>query len=428
MMRVDSAFAGDGYIRKVAVSSLFNSTISALATALLLPVVISAVGLATYGVWSVLAIFVGIAAVLDFGIWKSLVYFIPRGEYPPNQLFWSCMLLITAISLAFLAIFGLLLLADFPLFGRSITAQGDLTWWLAAGGCVVVIANLLTNLARGMLEAAYRGHWVNVGFGLLTVVQYGLAAIIAHRTHDPRALIAGSAAVYGIVLTGHWLCLDTASLKWARPRRDVLASILRYASASFLADAPSTLLGPIILYVFLLVSSSPSQYGIFDISVRIATLAATTLGMFSAPFFVLVSAAAIRGQREVRRRIQRQLRVTSVLAVVGCLVFWGIGRPILRVFFAEGSDQIFRASFVMMIGTATVAALEPIARMLLGIGKLTALSIVRFAMLASVLLCVAVLTRVDPLNRFSIAMSIGFLVSAAGLVLLNRSENWGAVP
>jgi O-antigen/teichoic acid export membrane protein len=413
------------YLKKVALSSLFNSATSALATAVLLPLLIKTIGLASYGLWAILAIFIGIASALDFGIWKSLVFLIPRGQYSRNQLLWSSIVLCSIGGILFTIVFGTLLLAGFPLFGKLIANQGNLVWWLGAGGCTIVFASLLTNLARGMLEASYRGHWVNVGYGLLTVFQYGVAAIMAQWTHDPRALIVGSGIVYVLNMLAHFACLIPDSTRWECPNRMAVVSILRYGGASFLADAPGILLGPVILYLFLLVANNAGQYGTFDIALRIATLAATTLSMLSAPFFTIVSSASVAGRGKVRAMIARHLHATLALAAVGWLIFWAIGKPLLAVFFPERSGEIYRASLVMLIGTAAVAALEPVTRMLMGIGRLKILSMIRLAMLGSALLSVAALAHFAPLDRFSISCAVGFGVSAIGLMILNKTERWG---
>ena len=413
------------YLKKVAASSLFNSATSALATAILLPLVIKTIGIQSYGLWAILSVFVGIASALDFGVWKALVFLIPRAQFSRNQLLSSSTTLCVSGGLLFTAIFAALLLARIQLFGSTVANQGNLIWWLAASGCVIVWSSLLTNLARGALEASYRGHWVNIGYGLLTVFQYGIAAIVAQWTHDPRAFIAGSAIVYVLNLLGHVACLSPQSKRLERPHRAAMVSILRYGSASFIADAPSIILGPLILYLFLFVAKDSGQYGAFDIALRIATLAATTLSMLSTPFFAIVSSAKIGGRGEVRAMVARHLRVTVFLAAIGCTVYWAAGRPILGVFFFERSAEIYHASLIMLIGTAAVAALEPVTRMLMGIGRMGVLSLVRLAMLGSALLCIAALGRVAPLDRFAISCAVGFGVSAIGLLLLNKSERWG---
>jgi len=423
----EKKYASDhpAYLKKVGISAMFNSIASALATAILLPLTIKAAGLESYGYWAVLTIFVGIGSALDFGVWKSLVFLIPRAQFSTSQLLSSSLIVCIGAGTIFAIILGILLILGLPVFGAAINRQGDLAWWLGICGCVIVLSNLMTNLVRGVLEASYRGHWVNVGYGLLTVSLYGVAVIVAQYTHDVRALIVGSATVYLVNLLAHIALLVPDSLKWESPRRQPLLSIVRYGAASFVADAPSIILGPAILYLFLLVAQNSGQYGAFDIALRIATLAATTLSMLSAPFFTIVSSSHNGGTREVRTLIARHLRVTSGLAACGWLAFWILGRSLLALVFPEDSGAIYRAALIMLFGTAAVAALEPITRMLMGIGRLRILSAIRFAMLLAALLLTVGLAHLAPLDRFSIACTVGFIVAAVGLLAVNKSERWG---
>jgi O-antigen/teichoic acid export membrane protein len=416
--------AREDYVRKVARASLFNSGSSALATALLLPYVIKAVGMQSYGIWAVLGIFTGIAAAVDFGIWKSLVFLIPRKQHSLSQLLLTSIVLCTLGGTLFSAAFALLLAAHVPLFGAAIAAQG-LSWWLAAGGCAILLAGLLTNLARGVLEATYRGHWVNIGFGLLTVAQYGVAALIVRWTHDPRALIVGSVLVYTVTMLAHFACLRGEAISWERPQRSAAAAILRYGGASFGADAPVIFLGPAISYLFVLMVNDSGDYGVFDISVRVATLSATALALLSAPFFAVVAAADHGARLEVRRLIARHLRLTLALALLGWLFFLALGKPVLAFVFSERSAEIYRTSAIMLAGTAAAAALEPVTRMLMGIGRLRPLFLIRFSMFGIALLSLALLTKTEPLDRFAISYATGFFAAAAGLWLLNRTERWG---
>jgi len=111
--------------------------------------------------------------------------------------------------------------------------------------------------------------------------------------------------------------------------------------------------------------------------------------------------------------------------LIGWVGFWAVGKPILSTLFVQRSGDIYRASLLMLVGTLAAAALEPVARMLMGLGRLGPLSRARFAMLGSALLSVVVLANLAPLDRFAISCTIGFVISALGLALLNRTEQWG---
>lgn len=413
------------YLNRVAISSLVNSITSALATVLLLPYIIKRIGIEAYGYWAILTIFIGIASALDFGIWKSLIFLIPRQEHTRHQLLSSAIVLCMIGWLVFTAILMTLLLAGVPIFGSLVSSHGNLRLWLAAAGSVVVFASLMTNIARGALEAAYRGHWVNIGWALLTLLLYSVATLIVHFTEDPRALIAGSVCVYVICMLAHLASLTAISSGLERPQRTAVAAILSYGGASFVADAPVIVLAPLLSYLLLLVATGSGDYGVFDISLRIATLAATTLALISAPFFTIVASAHSSGQSTVRKLIARRLRVTICLGVLGWSAFYAVGRPLLAHFFVERPAEIYRASVIIMLGAVAVAALEPVTRMLMGIGHLKKLLSVRIAMLGSALAFVVIASWLAPLDRFAISCAVGYGISATGLLILNMTERWG---
>jgi O-antigen/teichoic acid export membrane protein len=417
----------DRYLKTVAASSLVNSGTSALATACLLPFVIRKIGMETYGVWAVLTIFIGISAALDFGIWKSLVYLIPRQRHSRPQLLSSAIALCLLTGILFTTVFGALMAAGLPLFGAIIQRQGNLAWWLGINGCIIVFASLLTNLARGLLEVEYRGYWVNLGYALLTLLLYGVAAGIAQFTRDPRALVAGSSTVYVLILCAHIATVRTSLTRLERPTRAAIVSILRSGGSFFVADAPSILLGPAVSYLFVFAARNGGEYGEFDIALRVATLAATTLSMLSVPFFAIVASASVDTHHRVRGMMNRQLRITIGLGCVIWIGFWLIGRPVIGVFFPERPSEIYHASLIMLFGTIAAAAFEPVTRMLMGIAKLQRLTLIRFSMLIAALISTIVFAHLRSLDRFSLAYATGLVVAAIGLFATNQAERWGRV-
>jgi O-antigen/teichoic acid export membrane protein len=416
------------YLRRVASASLVNTGVSALATAMLLPIVIRRVGMDVYGVWAVLGIFIGIASALDFGIWKALVYLLPKRQHSAGELFTSAALLSVATSAAFLIVMITLLAFNVPLFGAAIARQPGLTWWLGIGGALLVMTSMVTNLVRGVMEARYQGHLVNFGYALLTALLYGVATIVSHVTLDPRALIAGSVSVYVVLSMAHLLYLRSASTRaefLGRPSRGASQALLRYGSRSFAADLPSIALGPTVLYIFVLLAANSAQFGIFEIALKISTLAATALGALSSPFFALVAAATEDRSEQMRAAINRQLIVTTSLALAGWATFLVVGKQILSLVFETSGDALYRATLIVLAGAALVAALEPIARMEMGLGRLRRLLSVRVIALSVTLLGVVVLQGLPPLDRFAIACCLGFAANACGLLQLARLESWG---
>jgi len=413
------------YIRKVTVSALFNSVSSAAATVLLLPVIIRHIGLDAYGLWAVVGIFITLSGALDLGIWKAVVYLVPRQSHMIDVTVSSAVFLCCMTWAVFSTTLIILLAARVPLFGQVVASHDNLNWWLGIGGCMIALSCLLTNVVRGVLEGLFHGHAVNAGFALLTLLQYGVAALVSLRFTDPRAFILCSVAVYGLVLLAHvGYLMHIRRVYFAIPNRAAMSAILKYGIGSFFADLPSNMLGPLVMYLFVLVASKGFEYGVLDIAFKIAWIAASALSMLASPLFAIVASARREGDHPVRQLVSRYLRVTVPLGMGGCLLYWMVGFDLLRRMFTD-AKLIFDSSMLMLLGTAFAAALEPVSRMEMGLGRLARLAVVRYAMLGSTLVAIASLGSREPLSRFSLAMSIGFSVSAVGLIVLNRLESWG---
>jgi O-antigen/teichoic acid export membrane protein len=413
------------YFRKSATSSLLNTLVSALSTVFLLPTIIREIGLESYGLWAVVGIFVGLTSILDLGIWKSLVYLILKGQHSFDELISSAILLSTIIAGAFAVALVIVLLMNVPIFGAVASSHKDLGWWLGLGGCAVVFFSLFANVARGALEALFRGHILYAGFALVTLLQYGVAALISQWSTNPRALIAGSVGVYAAILLLHGaflLCVKRVRL--VLPTWNAMIAIIKYGLPAFVTDLPAILLGPTLLYLFVLGANNAGEYGIFDIALKIATLAASAVSMLAMPVFALSATAEPSDHATLRLIVNRYLRITVSLAFFGCVIYWLIGQWALGAFFRERPDQIFWTSLYMLVGGALVAAFEPVARMLMGLGRLTKLAVVRSLTLVVTLTMIQFLHAIQPLDRFAISVGTGLAASSIGLLLLYRKELW----
>jgi O-antigen/teichoic acid export membrane protein len=213
---------------------------------------------------------------------------------------------------------------------------------------------------------------------------------------------------------------------WQRPSFSAIKSILNYGVFAFLADLPTILFGPMLSYLFILVASSAGDYGTFDLAFRIATLAATALAMLSTPFFAMVAASHVDELKtKMRRMLNKYLRLTLLLGLCGWMIFLLFGLQLLEMLFPDRPADIYQATLIMLGGSAMVAALEPISRMLMGLGKLRQLAIGKFAMLIAGLITAVLLSNQGPLQRYSIACAVGYLATAFGLVWFYRREEWG---
>ena len=414
------------YIRRAGGTALLNSTVSALAVVVLLPLVIRRVGLSNYGLWSMLNLFVSLASVLDFGLTKALIFGIHRRHFPTDTLL-ATALLIT--SLGSLLTASLLLYAidrQWPIFGPAIMGEGDLRWWLAVCGAVVLFAQLTTTLLRGVLEAHYKSDLVNIGFAAFTVVFYVTAFTLAYVSVDPRVLMAGSAGVYIGLLIAHWVIVRrVAPIGLGAPSFQAARAMLRYGFGALLIDLPSIVIAPMFQFQLQRLAPDARQYGIFDLGLRISTLAATTLASFSVPIFALVAGTPVDKSVQMRATVSKQIKISLALGVFGWCVYLMIGPTALALIFGTKNDDLFRVSSILLAGTAALAAVEPITRMLLGINRLRALIVVRVLMLGAAIVAAQWVRVPAVIDRFAISLAFGYAAAALATAELNRRESWG---
>jgi O-antigen/teichoic acid export membrane protein len=414
------------YIRRAAATGIVNSIASAVAVGLFLPRIVTEAGFDTYGLWSVIFLFVGISAALELGLTQALVYLVPREPARAGEL------LLTAACICAVAcglVVGILLLLaslGSGLLGPLISTDSQYQLVLLTSGAVVMFASVETALLRGLLEAKLRLDVVNIGYAALTVLNYASALVVTRFTHHAVALLVSSAVVYVIVFLGHAVAVSRLlDLDLRQPHLASARILCRTGVESYLAELPTSLFVPTLQYLLTRVVASASDYGIFDLALRIATLCASTLGMIGAPFYAIVAGAALSASVAVRKVVKRYILLTIGLAVVGWATFALYGNSILTLVFARDGDELHRIATIILAGAAALAALEPISRMLLGLGRRKEIFAVRAAMLGCGVLLACSLLSIPVLERYAFAYAAGLWVAAAGLLFINSRERWG---
>lgn len=430
---LDRAGVNDGmradrpYLTVVALSGVFNTVVSVLATAILLPSLIRTVGLANYALWALLAIFPGVGAIIELGMSKAIVYCVARYPSQARIIMRHAWIYVAATSLP-LVIGGAFALpmAD-RLFGATGARDPAIAQWVLATGIVIAICGATTTLCRGLLEAQGQAHLVNLGYGLLTVLQYGVALAISRFTSDTRYLILGSGTVYLLLLALHAVLVARAPLlalrRGADPGATTAPPLLSTALRTFAADLPLTVAPSASLFLFARAAPAATDYGVYDLSIKISALAAGVLSFAGVPFFAAAAQAARASKLEQRalcRKVIGYCILLGLLGIVGWGLFYVIGQPLLRVFFHERIVDLYRETSILLAGTAALAALEPLSRLQMGFGRIGRLAMIRSSVLFVMLALLATPGRHDALEHFSVALAAGYMVAAALLLLCGK--------
>lgn len=364
-MNTTQPFMPAGYASRVAATGLANGVVSAICAAIALPLLVSALGLARYGQWAVLGMFITTAAALDLGMTRAIVMHC-AGQ--PATRVRECTTAATLIAgcLALLATVGVALVSFST--GRLLgLAPQAFDTSILIGGCLILTFSMLNGVLRAVLESQMAVHWVNVGYLLQTLILYGLTLLAALFWID--GVIIASTAAFACVLALHAALLKRVGLlRPLRPSSATFRELLRTGRASYVIAAPSALLPPLASTLVLSEVSDPAEYGVFDLAVRIATLASTLLASIAVPVLALSARAHATGggAAQLHDWVRRYLLAGWLLFALGMATFWLAGPWLLGWLFPSAGPALFPVALALLGGIGAVAASEPATRAILG--------------------------------------------------------------
>lgn len=395
---------------------LVNSLASAATIAVALPLIVSQVGLDAYGRWALLALFVGVAGASDLGIARSLVANITVSSgLDVGRVIAAGLVTAAGIALAVSVAIAMAQLANSALWGRtSFVSQTDGVFVLVAG-IVVILMHMLNQAMRGALEGLYCVHLVSKGFALQTFLYYMTGLAAAALSGDWHIMVLTSVVTYAIVGALHWYqlrALFRVSLVW--PDRVAIHGVLREGLASYLALLPSSMLLPMLGFLFVRESSSATEFGTYDLAIKVTILVTTGIATVGLP--VMALAASRRSAPEALRSMGLRLTGLGVIAFVLSIAgLWLVGPTLMQAVLPNAHADVVTGALMALSGAGVLAAAEPLNRVLLGLGLVRAVFCTRFGMLCATLVALSLIDR-PPLERFTLSYAVG--CSVCGFLVL----------
>ena len=408
-MRTPSA-----YLTNAATTGLLNIVGSAVVTIVALPVIVARLGMDGYGLWAMLGIFVSSAVMLDVGAGRAVVYLFSKRAAPANELLTAAS--VVAMGACVAAYFVALLIAEMS-NGRLWVLSGvpgDVEWVLVIAGTVILASTLLTSVVRSLLEAYLHSHLVNIGYFVVTALNFGVAMALACAGQSIQIVLLGSAAAYLFILALHLGALYGICGVWFGRFSSPLAQlVLRKGSSMYVVGLPTAALIPLLFFLLTRSVSDTRQYGQFDLAYRVATMSGSALAFVAVPVYALVARMPEQREREVRRLVGQYLAVTVVALILGVLLFTLIGKNIL-VYLSRSADvaSLWWASVALLVGVGSLSAIEPILRAYLGRGHFAKVFLVRFVVAAVTLVALYFLREWPTVKRFALAYAGGCLFGA----------------
>jgi O-antigen/teichoic acid export membrane protein len=415
------------YLKKSISTGLGNSLGSALVCIIFIPLIIQRIGMEKYGAWAILFIFIGISSVADLGLSKSLVYFITkqRSQKQINEVYSAgfCLntLIVLLVAIAGLAIYW----SGLNVWGSNESISYELGRRILLCGFVIMCCSLATSFYRSVLEAFYKIYLVNVGFLLLTTLNYSSVYVLSFFSTNIQYFIVCTVGVYITTLLFHMVLVllgTEASLCVAK--LSTFRQILKKALSFFFIGTLNILVEPTNRYLFAFLAGDARAYGFFDIALKIATMARGCLAAFALPLFSVFAGYGRAGISKIKQILNRYLVGLGASYALGCTLFLIAGKYILHAFITTESPHLFHASFILVLGVALYGVAEPYVRALLALGDLRVSFNIKAVQIASNLSLIVLLAKLTPLYRFSLAYSLAFSIAAVLYILVFTYKYW----
>ncbi len=411
------------YFKKASFTGLAKSIGSALITVIFIPLIIHRIGMENYGVWMLLAVFMGISAVADLGLTKSIVYFIPRQKLQEdiNEVY-SAGIFVNGFMILLVAVIGLIVYwSGINIWGTNNAVSYELGRLLFVCGLVVACSTLVISLYQSVLEAFFKIHIVNIGFFLLTALNYIFVYLLSFFTTKPEHFVIATSTIYVFIVFLHWAAVrakTTASLHV--PKWETIHMVVKYAFGFFAVGVPWTITYTINRYLVVALGGSAASYGIFDIALKIAFFAMTFLQAFVAPLFSAFVNYGEKRIHEIQYILKRSLPGLGGAYVLGCFLFFIFGERILALLLKNSTSELFSTSFVLILGIAFFAVADPFYRAFLALGRLKLMFMLSLIQPIVNILGFVVLADFDPLFRVSLAFSLSWAITALAHMIMFR--------
>ena len=386
---------------------------SAISVALLIPIIISIVGLDQWGIWAMLSIFLGLGTAAELGVGKSLVYYLPKAksECERSRIYSSSILINRVGLLAMLFLVTGLYLTNLgnPFELKAIPPY--LSDVILVAGISLLSLLVLTSPYRGALEGSLKIDLVNIGFFIQSTLIYVVLFVVVSLGGMALSMIVSTVLVFVLVFVFHSLMVSRkTSLGWRRPAFQNVREVLRFSSGIYLVGLINSLIIPINRGLVVFFSEDIINYAEFDISLRFGLMALSALAVFTSPLLGVLSDKDGLGPIKSRKLIYRSSLLVLSLAIAGNVVFYLFGSKLLGFFLDQNNTiEIYRMTMTILVGLSIFGIAEPFKRALFAWGALRDLLVINILFIGANLAIFAVIS----VDSMELRVAISYSVSAA---------------
>ena len=386
------------------ITGLFNTIFSAALALASIPFIISKIDLLGYGQWSVIWIFLGIAAFLDLGLSKQLVQNIAKtsnqrdienfisGAKKSFTLIQSSIVLIHVIGFLFA--------------NNVLSLDLHLNYFFIS--LVILSGSLQFNLYKSIFEGLQKVYISNIYSFFQTLLFYLFTFLAIDSSIDTIGIIFASSCAFVVtplIMFFHQL-LELKNFK--KTKIKYLKALGMYLnSVSFfhfnVVTGSQYLIARSILF-----SVSPVLHGIFDVGLKIGISCQSLLNSLTLHVHAQLRqvSSSIENMDQV---VYKNFAICLALFVLGNLIFFFLGDLILRFLF-NSENTYFWINFFLLLSTTSASVFEPFTRGLWAKNQVGITTKSKYLIVISILIS-ALFPHKDILLNITIGYSIGILLS-----------------
>jgi len=386
-----------------------------LVTLLLLPIIITRLGLELYGVISLTLLFSSISSIIDLGLSKSIVLLSGENKLSENKIVSSAIVINIIIIAILTIIFICLQLCSIELLGKDINIQNNYKFALLNTGFLMLILMLLNNLCRAILEANYLMHIVSLSLTFYTPLLYVTVFLLSFFTQNILFYI-----ITPLILTSLTFLFNLCIIKMKTKvkivpiKRANLIYVIKHTIGFLNIGLVNSMVMPIMRYAFILMTADVGLYALFDLSFKIAMLANGFIISIATPMFAVFSKKIKTNTEEMVRISYKIFALSIVLYLCILLGFYIIGDyliPFLNLNI-QNTTLLYSITFILILSLGSVAVVEVFYRYFLGNKQLTQAFLLKLTVPIGALLFFCFFYEYDLIYRFIYAYSISLFISA----------------
>lgn len=400
-------------------TGLLNVASSAISIMLLIPMIISIVGLEQWGIWATLSIFLGFGTAVELGVGKSLVYYLPKtsSESKRDSIYSASLVINRVALLGIVILFAGLYFSQviYPLKLGNIPSH--LVNWVVLAGISLLALLVMTSPYRGALEGMLKIDLVNIGFLLQTILLYVVLFVIVFLGGMALSMIFSTVFVFIILFLYHRVLVNRKTrLCWQRPTFEDVRNLLRYSSGIYLIGLVNSLVIPINRILVATFSDNITDFAEFDLALRVGLMGLAALAAFTTPLFAVLSDIDGLGPVKSRNLIIRTSILVFCLGVTGNLAFFLLG-PWLLGFFLDHKNvlEVHHMAMILLAGLAVYGIAEPFKRALLAWGAVRDVLVINILFLCVNLVSFALI----PVVSIELRVAAAYSVSAVLIALIS---------